>query len=200
MIVPETGSTQTRRSSTALTPGTFSAATRSASRSFSSRMTPSRPTTPSVTVIAKPSRGTQETFASSARMRSRISSSPATATGCTSSERASARSRSARLTMPTGVSPSSTGTRLMRRRSISATISSSGVSGVTLTRSRVMISSTLRPWVRTYSPAKRPGPIRISSQRGRCRSVPVSLRRKRSPSVRIPTSLPAASITGRPLI
>ena len=98
------------------------------SRSLSSKTTPLRSTTPSFTVIERPSRGTQTTFASSAWICSRISSSLG----------------SARLTMPTSASPSITGTRLMRRRSISCTIPSSGVSAVTVMTFCVMISATLR--------------------------------------------------------
>jgi len=58
--------------------------------------------------------------------------------------------------------------------------------------------SAARPRREVYAPAIRPGPIRTSSHRGRCRSVPVSLRRNRSPSVRTPTTRPTSSITGRP--
>src|SRR6516162_7042840 len=63
-----------------------------------------------------------------------------------------------------------------------------------------MISLTLRPWERAYSSASRPGPMRYSSQRGRRRCVPVSARRRKSPSVTIPTRAPFESITGRPLM
>ena len=102
--------------------------------------------------------------------------------------------------MPTTAFPRMTGKRLMRRFSISRTTSSSGVSSVTVSAPAVMISWTLRPWVRVYSSASRPGPTKYSSQRGRRRCVPVSARRRKSPSVTIPTRRPSLSTTGNPLI
>ena len=88
----------------------------------------------------------------------------------------------------------------MRRRSINCTISASDVSGATEITSCDISCSQVRPWVRTYSLAVRPGPNRKSSQ-GQCRrSVAISLRRNRSPSVRMPSTLPPASTTGNPLI
>src|SRR5262245_62014497 len=78
-------------------------------------------------------------------------------------------------------------------------MSSSAASSVTATGSGVMISWTLRPWERVYSSASRPGPIRNSSQRGRRRVVPVSARRRKSPSVTMPTSPPSFWTTGNPL-
>jgi hypothetical protein len=74
------------------------------------------------------------------------------------------------------------------------------VSSLAVTGSRVMTSSTLRPCVRVYSSASRPGPIRNSSQRGRRHCVPVSARRRKSPSVTMPTRPPCLSITGNPLM
>src|SRR6516225_2994139 len=102
--------------------------------------------------------------------------------------------------MPTTSLPRTTGKRLMRRFSIVRTTSSSGVSSVTVNGSAVMMSWILRPWERVYSSASRPGPIKNSSQLGRRRCVPVSARRRKSPSVTIPTRLPFWSITGRPLM
>src|SRR6516225_4282631 len=113
---------------------------------------------------------------------------------------ASAWTRLARLTIPTTSWSRTTGRRLIWRFSISRTISSSGVSSVIVRGSAVMISLTLRPWARVYSSASRPGPMRYSSQRGRRRCVPVSARRRKSPSVTIPTRPPFWSITGKPLM
>src|ERR1700683_2809805 len=63
-----------------------------------------------------------------------------------------------------------------------------------------MTSATFLPDWCTYSLARRPGPTRNSSHLGRRRAVPSSLRRRKSPSVTIPTSALFASTTGRPLI
>src|SRR5215469_2897795 len=64
-------------------------------------MTPLSSTIPFSTTISNPSRGTHAAFANSARMRSRISSSPQICEGCSSSACATALRRSARLTIPT---------------------------------------------------------------------------------------------------
>src|SRR5262245_53375659 len=66
--------------------------------------------------------------------------------------------------------------------------------------SGVMTWATFCPDDCTYSVASLPGPSRNSSQRGLCRWVPSSPRRRKSPSVTMPTSWPWASTTGRPLI
>ena len=57
ITIPDTESTQTRRSWTALTPGTFSAATRRAARSRSSVIVPLSTTTPLVTITSTLPRG-----------------------------------------------------------------------------------------------------------------------------------------------
>ncbi len=107
--------------------------------------------------------------------------------------------RLARLMMPTIAPPLTTGSRLMWWRSRSRTASSREASSATVTTSRVITSSTLRPCACAYSSASWPGATRSSIHRVRCRSVPISARRRKSPSVTIPTSLPR-SITGKPLI
>src|SRR6516162_6532769 len=66
--------------------------------------------------------------------------------------------------------------------------------------SGVMISRTFPPHVCTYSWASLPGPRMNSSHFGRCRWAPSSPRRRKSPSVTIPTSSPSLSSTGKPLM
>jgi hypothetical protein len=94
--IPECGSTQTMRSATAWTPGTFSAATRSALRFLSSRITPSNVTTPFATSTLSPC-GTQGARASSAKTCWRMVSSLGVVLGSATSDRRIACSRSARL-------------------------------------------------------------------------------------------------------
>lgn len=75
-------------------------------------------------LVSTPNGSAQAAFTNSANTRSRISSLVGSASSpgiC-----ASARSKPARLTIPTGGLQSSTGTRLMRWRAISRTISSRG--------------------------------------------------------------------------
>jgi hypothetical protein len=68
MTIPDTVSTQTRRSWTVLTPGTFSAATRRAARSRSSVMAPLRTTMPLATMTSTLPRGPQGCRSISARI------------------------------------------------------------------------------------------------------------------------------------
>ena len=93
-----------------------------------------------------------------------------------------------------------TGNRLTCLASIRVTISDKGVSGVTEKTRSVIISRTLRACAWTYSCANRPGPTMRAIHRVRCFSVPVSARRRRSPSVRMPRTAPSLSVTGRPLM
>ena len=183
--MPDTGSTQAIWLRTALTPGMFSAATMAASRWCAARTMPHKSTTPSRTVAL--SGGDHGCFANSAISWSRIAASVRVSDGMSVEAVARACSRFARLTIPTTFPLRTTGNRLMRRASIRCTTSSSEVSSVMVTGLCVITSATFRLWVWIYSSARRPGPIRNSDQRGRRRSVPVSARRKQSPSVTIPT-------------
>src|SRR6516162_7119136 len=108
-------------------------------------------------------------------------------------------SRSARLTIPTILPSCTTRTRLIRLVSISSAISPRLANSSTLTTSRVITSSTRRAWDLMYSAASRELAENHSLQRERRRSVPVSARRSKSPSVMIPTSCPFLSRTGTPL-
>src|SRR6516164_463262 len=109
-------------------------------------------------------------------------------------------SRSARLTMATIFPSCTTGTRLIRLVSISSAISPKLANSPTLTTSRVMTSSTRRACDLMYSAAIREFAENHSLQGERRRSVPVSARRSKSPSVMIPTSCPFLSRTGTPLM
>ena len=81
------------------------------------------------------------------------------------------------------------------RRGTHATKTRAMVSG-----SGVMTSATLRPCSRTKSVAAWAGPRMNDRKRPRLRCVPSSLRRIKSPSETMPTSFPAASTTGSPLM
>src|SRR5262249_28747403 len=72
--------------------------------------------------------------------------------------------------------------------------------GLTVRTSCVMTSRTLRPLNRMYSSASWPGPMKNSTHLGRWRLVPISGRRRKSPSVTMPTRFPRSSTTGSPLI
>src|SRR5690606_18884149 len=129
--------------STRVTPGTRSAARRSASASPCEGTIPQRCTAPSLTTTltygcqVRPARSNSTV----SRSRSARSSTLASAAGCS----ANARKRSARLTIPTSSPSRTTGTRLIRRASSSRAISGSGVSGVTVTTERVITSQASRP-------------------------------------------------------
>src|SRR6516164_4678149 len=172
----------------------------SAWRWRSSVIVPHNSTTPLRTMTSMRATGAHASFASSVNSRVRMASSLAVVGISSRATPASACTRLARVTMPTTSLPRTTGKRLMRRFSIVRTTSSSGVSSVTVNGSAVMMSFILRPWERVYSSASRPGPIKNSSQLGRRRCVPVSARRRKSPSLTIPTRRPSLSITGRPLM
>src|SRR5450759_2751536 len=123
--------------------------------------------------------GAHCSFCISASRRSRMAAS-SLAAGCATRARLTmACMRLERVTIPTTWPPQTTGTRLMRRRSIRSTMSSIGVTSSTVCTSGVITSETLLPCEWLYSAAIRPGPIRNSSQRERRRSVLVSRRRSR---------------------
>jgi hypothetical protein len=134
------------------------------------------------------------------RMDVQILSSATAPAGFLTNALTSARTRLARLTIPTSLPLSMTGTRLMRRWFIRCTRSAIPVSGAAETISRLMTSPTRRACARVYSSASRPAPSRNSSQRGWRGAAPVSARRKRSPSVTMPTTSPLGPTTGRPLM
>ena len=115
----------------------------------------------------------------------RFSRCAATASACT---------RLARLTMPTSVPPRSTGTRLMPRVSSRSAISATGVSGATETTSRVITSRACRACDLTYSEADRSWLNKRSHHEPAraWRSVPISCRCRRSPSLTMPTRRPSS--------
>jgi hypothetical protein len=106
---------------------------------------------------------------------------------------------SARLMIPTTRPCRMTGKCLMLLCFMRLTISSSRVSSVIVIGVGVIRSATFRPWVWTHSSAVRPGPIKNSLRRALLRCVPVSARRRKSPSATMPTSVPWRSTTGNPL-
>lgn len=102
--------------------------------------------------------------------------------------------------MPTSLPSATTGRRLTSWRSIRLTASAMEAVGAIALTGTVITSSTRRPWARTYSSAILPELVSHSSSQERLRSVFSSLRRRKSPSLTMPTSAPLASTTGRPLI
>ena len=108
--------------------------------------------------------------------------------------------RSARLTIPTSLPPCRTGTRLIRLVSIRSAISPRVANSLTLTTSRRHDVGDPPAWDLMYSAAKREFGENHSLQRERWRSVPVSARRSKSPSVTIPTSCRSSSTMGMPLM
>ena len=116
---------------------------------------------------------------------------------------ASARSRSARLTMPTILPSRTTGTRLMRwvtsRRAISAAsaVSSTVTTGAAMT-SRAVCSGVCRLATKSGLSGS-PSAISASHQSRRA-SRSLSPRPIRSPSLTMPTGAPALSITGTALM
>src|SRR5262245_35677492 len=95
--------------------------------------------------------------------------------------------------MPTILPSCTTGTRLICFVSSRSAISPSVANSSTLQTSSVMMSATRLACDLTYSAASREFDENGLLQRGRCRSVPISTRRSKSPSVTIPTSLPSLS-------
>ena len=120
--------------------------------------------------------------------------------GVPSPTRTSALSRLPRLTMPTILPPSTTGTRLIRCCSSNDETSPKGVSGFTVTTRRVITSPALRACDLMKSCAIRSRSANSSSHQERRRSVSFSTRWMRSPSLTMPTRAPAASTTGTPLM